>query len=169
MLRSIQITLISSNTVAVFWFSPQFKLVPTPFFIDVFLLCCNCSLVTYIFYFQMICDAECLITNVQAKWPGSTHDSRIFRASSVAQQLAQGRLLKENVQVTFFFLNNNKLIHQLVITKQYIFYSTQANSQEVCWETRDIPACLISWLHIRNPRHSHNTTITLPMHAQELV
>ncbi len=26
---------------------------------------------------------QCLITNVQAKWPGSTHDSRIFRAKTL--------------------------------------------------------------------------------------
>ncbi|XP_071387553.1 putative nuclease HARBI1 [Centroberyx affinis] len=39
---------------------------------------------------QMICDAECVITNVEAKWPGSVHDSKIFRASSLSQQLSQG-------------------------------------------------------------------------------
>ncbi|XP_059384602.1 putative nuclease HARBI1 [Carassius carassius] len=39
---------------------------------------------------QMICDADCIITNVEAKWPGSVHDSRIFRASSLSHQLAQG-------------------------------------------------------------------------------
>ncbi|XP_053341020.1 putative nuclease HARBI1 [Clarias gariepinus] len=39
---------------------------------------------------QMISDADCIITNVEAKWPGSVHDSRIFRASSLYQQLARG-------------------------------------------------------------------------------
>nr|XP_043902285.1 putative nuclease HARBI1 [Solea senegalensis] len=38
---------------------------------------------------QMICDANYLITNIEAKWPGGVHDARIFRASSVAQRLAQ--------------------------------------------------------------------------------
>ncbi|XP_059369577.1 putative nuclease HARBI1 [Carassius carassius] len=36
---------------------------------------------------QMICDADCIITNVEAKWPGSVHDSRIFQASSLSHQL----------------------------------------------------------------------------------
>ncbi|XP_029905533.1 putative nuclease HARBI1 [Myripristis murdjan] len=39
---------------------------------------------------QMICDASCLISNIEAKWPGSVHDSRIFRASSLSQRFAQG-------------------------------------------------------------------------------
>jgi len=41
----------------------------------------------------MICDADCIITNVEAKWPGSVHDSRIFRASSLSHQLAQSMLV----------------------------------------------------------------------------
>ncbi|KAK0143165.1 putative nuclease HARBI1 [Merluccius polli] len=40
--------------------------------------------------FQMICDADCLISNVEAKWPGSVHDSRIFRASPIYEGLSQG-------------------------------------------------------------------------------
>ncbi|KAG1944953.1 putative nuclease HARBI1 [Pimephales promelas] len=39
---------------------------------------------------QMICDADCLITNLEAKWPGSVHDSRIFRASRIYQRLSRG-------------------------------------------------------------------------------
>ncbi|XP_051987451.1 putative nuclease HARBI1 isoform X1 [Xyrauchen texanus] len=39
---------------------------------------------------QMICDADCLITNLEAKWPGSVHDSRIFRASRIYQRLPLG-------------------------------------------------------------------------------
>ncbi|XDV39434.1 hypothetical protein PO909_008681 [Leuciscus waleckii] len=39
---------------------------------------------------QMICDADCLITNLEAKWPGSVHDSRIFRASRIYQRLSLG-------------------------------------------------------------------------------
>ncbi|KAL6481349.1 hypothetical protein MHYP_G00094290 [Metynnis hypsauchen] len=38
---------------------------------------------------QMICTAEYLFSNIEAKWPGSVHDSRIFRASSLAQRFAQ--------------------------------------------------------------------------------
>ncbi|XP_039454374.1 putative nuclease HARBI1 [Oreochromis aureus] len=32
---------------------------------------------------QMVCDSMCHITNVEAKWPGSVHDSRIFRESGL--------------------------------------------------------------------------------------
>ncbi|XP_016327171.1 putative nuclease HARBI1 [Sinocyclocheilus anshuiensis] len=39
---------------------------------------------------QMICDADCLITNLEAKWPGSVHDSRVFRASRIYQRLSLG-------------------------------------------------------------------------------
>ncbi|KAJ8278362.1 hypothetical protein GJAV_G00086800 [Gymnothorax javanicus] len=38
---------------------------------------------------QMICNADCLFTNIEAKWPGSVHDSRIFRATTI-QRLSQG-------------------------------------------------------------------------------
>ncbi|XP_033181012.1 putative nuclease HARBI1 [Mastacembelus armatus] len=38
---------------------------------------------------QRICDADCLIPNVEATWPGSVQDSRVFGASSISQQLAQ--------------------------------------------------------------------------------
>ncbi|KAK0151075.1 putative nuclease HARBI1 [Merluccius polli] len=45
---------------------------------------------SYNLTFQMICDADCLISNVEAKWPGSVHDSRIFRASPIYEGLSQG-------------------------------------------------------------------------------
>ncbi|KAK0141993.1 putative nuclease HARBI1 [Merluccius polli] len=32
---------------------------------------------------QMICDADCLVSNLEAKWPGSVHDPRVFRASPI--------------------------------------------------------------------------------------
>ncbi|XP_067093073.1 LOW QUALITY PROTEIN: putative nuclease HARBI1 [Osmerus mordax] len=40
---------------------------------------------------QMICDASCMITNEEAKWPGSVHDSRVFRSSTISQRLSQGK------------------------------------------------------------------------------
>nr|XP_033479328.1 putative nuclease HARBI1 [Epinephelus lanceolatus] len=40
---------------------------------------------------QMICDADCLFSNVEAKWPGSVHDARICRASTIHQRLSQGK------------------------------------------------------------------------------
>ncbi|XP_067088424.1 putative nuclease HARBI1 [Osmerus mordax] len=39
---------------------------------------------------QMICDSTCLITNVEVKWPGSVHDSRIFRDSTLCHSFEQG-------------------------------------------------------------------------------
>ncbi|XDV48582.1 hypothetical protein PO909_017978 [Leuciscus waleckii] len=39
---------------------------------------------------QVICDATHLITNVEAKWPGSVHDARIFRESSRCNKFQQG-------------------------------------------------------------------------------
>ncbi|KAF1385372.1 hypothetical protein PFLUV_G00107070 [Perca fluviatilis] len=42
---------------------------------------------------QMICDADCTFSNVEAKWPGSVHDSRVFRASTIFQRLSQGKPL----------------------------------------------------------------------------
>ncbi|XP_030011313.1 putative nuclease HARBI1 [Sphaeramia orbicularis] len=39
---------------------------------------------------QMVCSADCVISDVVAKWPGSVHDSRVFRASGIYQRLSQG-------------------------------------------------------------------------------
>ncbi|XP_041923727.1 putative nuclease HARBI1 [Alosa sapidissima] len=39
---------------------------------------------------QIVCNADCLISNVVAKWPGSVHDSRVFRTSDIHQRLSQG-------------------------------------------------------------------------------
>uniref|UniRef100_A0A8C4SJS0 Putative nuclease HARBI1 n=1 Tax=Erpetoichthys calabaricus TaxID=27687 RepID=A0A8C4SJS0_ERPCA len=39
---------------------------------------------------QMICDASYLVSNVEAKWPGSVHESRIFKESHLYQTFEQG-------------------------------------------------------------------------------
>lgn len=39
---------------------------------------------------QIVCDADMLLTNVVARWPGSTHDSFILRHSSVGRRLEAG-------------------------------------------------------------------------------
>ncbi|VDI69599.1 Hypothetical predicted protein [Mytilus galloprovincialis] len=41
---------------------------------------------------QVICDSQGIITNVNAKWPGSAHDAHVFRTSAV------GRYLEDNYQ-----------------------------------------------------------------------
>ncbi|XP_068160205.1 putative nuclease HARBI1 [Antennarius striatus] len=39
---------------------------------------------------QIICDAEYRIINVVAKWPGSVHDSRIYRESDLSGRMQRG-------------------------------------------------------------------------------
>ncbi|XP_061600090.1 putative nuclease HARBI1 [Cololabis saira] len=39
---------------------------------------------------QMTCDHNCMVTSIDAKWPGSVHDSRIFRESTLCHRLEQG-------------------------------------------------------------------------------
>ena len=39
----------------------------------------------------MVCAEKCLITNIEAKWPGSVHDARIFRESDLSRLFTQGR------------------------------------------------------------------------------
>uniref|UniRef100_UPI0037E9228E putative nuclease HARBI1 n=1 Tax=Semicossyphus pulcher TaxID=241346 RepID=UPI0037E9228E len=41
---------------------------------------------------QIICDAAHIITNVEAKWPGSVHDSRVYRESTVSRRMERGHL-----------------------------------------------------------------------------
>ena len=41
---------------------------------------------------QLICSAQYKIINVVARWPGSTHDSRILRESQIGRQLANHEL-----------------------------------------------------------------------------
>ncbi|XP_061188486.1 putative nuclease HARBI1 [Saccostrea echinata] len=41
---------------------------------------------------QMICGPKFLITNVVAKWPGSVHDSRIFRESAICREFENGHI-----------------------------------------------------------------------------
>ena len=41
---------------------------------------------------QAVCDSDAFITNIVARWPGSTHDSRIFENSNIADKLRDGVL-----------------------------------------------------------------------------
>ncbi|XP_076847992.1 uncharacterized protein LOC143493455 isoform X2 [Brachyhypopomus gauderio] len=38
---------------------------------------------------KMVCTSQFLFSNIEVKWPGSVHDSRIFHASSLAQRFAK--------------------------------------------------------------------------------
>uniref|UniRef100_A0AAZ1XNS7 DDE Tnp4 domain-containing protein n=2 Tax=Oreochromis aureus TaxID=47969 RepID=A0AAZ1XNS7_OREAU len=48
------------------------------------------SVFTYNEISSMVCDSLCHITNVEAKWPGSVHDSRIFRESGLCTLFERG-------------------------------------------------------------------------------
>ena len=41
---------------------------------------------------QAVCDSDAFITNIVARWPGSTHDSRIFENINIADKLRDGAL-----------------------------------------------------------------------------
>ena len=41
---------------------------------------------------QAVCDSDAFITNIVARWPGSTHDSRIFENSKIAHKLRDGAI-----------------------------------------------------------------------------
>ena len=41
---------------------------------------------------QAICESDAFITNIVARWPGSTHDSRIFDNSNIADKLKDGAI-----------------------------------------------------------------------------
>ena len=43
---------------------------------------------------KIICDAASIIMNVEAKWPGSVHDSRIYRECSLSNRFACGKEAK---------------------------------------------------------------------------
>ena len=42
---------------------------------------------------KIICDAANMINNVEAKWPGSVHDSRVFRESTLSDRFARGEFI----------------------------------------------------------------------------
>lgn len=41
---------------------------------------------------QMVCDSRRMVTNIVARWPGSTHDSRIFENSVLRDNFADNRV-----------------------------------------------------------------------------
>ena len=44
---------------------------------------------------QAVCDSDAFITNIVAHWPESTHDSRIFENSKIADKLGADHLTSE--------------------------------------------------------------------------
>ena len=41
---------------------------------------------------QAVCNSDAFVTNIVARWPGSTHDSRIFENSMIADKLREGTI-----------------------------------------------------------------------------
>ena len=41
---------------------------------------------------QAVCENDAFITNIVARWPGSTHDSRIFDNGNIADKLRDGAI-----------------------------------------------------------------------------
>ncbi len=41
--------------------------------------------------FQIICDSDCIIRDVEARWPGSTHDSLMWRHSELCHDVDNGK------------------------------------------------------------------------------
>ena len=39
----------------------------------------------------MVCDAHYKVTSLVTSWPGTTHDSRVFRQSILCQQFEAGK------------------------------------------------------------------------------
>jgi hypothetical protein len=48
--------------------------------------------IEYVCNLKVVCDARNIITQVEAKWPGSVHDARIFRESNLNTRFARGEL-----------------------------------------------------------------------------
>ena len=55
--------------------------------------CILCTESQKFIYFQMCCDANFKFTSCNASWPGSVHDSRIFRTSALCLQFENGMYL----------------------------------------------------------------------------
>ena len=43
---------------------------------------------------KIVCDAAYIITNVEAKWPGSVHNSQIYRGYSLSNRFTCGKEAK---------------------------------------------------------------------------
>lgn len=53
----------------------------------------------------MACDATYRFVNCVAKWPGSVHDSRVFKESSLARIFETSKYI--NSKINFFHKNKN--------------------------------------------------------------
>lgn len=66
---------------------------------------------------QVSCDHQCIVTSIEAKWPGSVHDSQIFRESALCHRPEQG--IVTTLHVLFFKQQFVKLTMAI-----FLFFST---------------------------------------------
>ena len=59
---------------------------------------------------QMTCDHQSLVTSIEAKWPGSVHDSRIFRESALCHRLEQGMTIVLTFCIAFCYTDYANII-----------------------------------------------------------
>ncbi|KAM4614946.1 uncharacterized protein ACJ7VT_010172 [Polymixia lowei] len=55
---------------------------------------------------MMTCDHHCMVTSIEAKWPGSVHDSRIFRESPLCHRFEQGLAARRRGATACVVLHN---------------------------------------------------------------
>ncbi|KAK0155340.1 putative nuclease HARBI1 [Merluccius polli] len=70
-----------------------------------------------------ICDAAYIVTNVEAKWPGSVHDSRIYRECRLSTRFARGKeakaLTRAQVEMTLGILKSRfQCLQKLRVTPE---------------------------------------------------
>ena len=68
---------------------------------------------TYFFsLLQVVCDPKLKIVNIVVRWPGSTHDSRIFRNSTIRERLENDHLIGDSGYVCTRYLLTSVLHEQ---------------------------------------------------------
>ena len=68
---------------------------------------------------KIICDAAHIISNVEAKWPGSVHDARIYRESNLSNRLQRGKQPKDLHNIIHLFPSFNTLTYPLYISGEF--------------------------------------------------
>lgn len=64
---------------------------------------------------KIICDADHIITNVEAKWPGSVDDSRVYHESNISDFIEQGK----QPQGLHYIIHPSSLMHSAASSPHY--------------------------------------------------
>ena len=89
----------------------------------------------------MICDANFNLLNVVAKWPGSVHDSRVFRESSVGRHLQTGSYI--------LLLNFNNIIIKYLIMVMYCRHSLKMKLKDMMSEDEKFAYCNVHYIEFQ--------------------